>query len=281
MRIRGEKFALCDFKFRDFVLHFPNRRFEKNAESSSVEDRENRWISSRMTTAFVLVAVAVFLPFLTNAGRYLPAEPLELRLIGGILLTQGSLFLAAVLPFLFPPESWSRVPEQLGLRRMTGAQFLRMLKLSLPVFVGITLCSSLLTMLGKWFGESNPTQPLVELLIKAPFPVFLIIFCSAVLIAPVVEELAFRRVLYSGLRQWAPPMVCAVVVSLLFALVHAVIWQVPALFLLALVFQREYLRSGENTSCTIALHSMYNFLTIFCAFCLRLYYLNTGRIPEW
>lgn len=24
MRICGEKFALCDFKFRDFVLHFPN-----------------------------------------------------------------------------------------------------------------------------------------------------------------------------------------------------------------------------------------------------------------
>ena len=232
----------------------------------------------RRMTAFLLVVFAVFLPFALNVSRYLPAEPVQLRLIAGIALTQGSLFAAAVLPFLFPPGTWSEVLANLGLRRLEKVEMMRILKLAVPLFLGITLCSTLLTTLGKWFGEKNPTQPLVELLIKAPFSVFLIIFGSAVLIAPVVEELAFRRVLYSGLKQLVSPFAAAVVTSLLFALVHAVIWQVPALFLLALFFQREYVRSGEKTSYTILMHGAYNFLTVFCAYCLRLYYLYTGKM---
>ena len=51
-----------------------------------------------------------------------------------------------------------------------------------------------------------------------------------------------------------------------------------AAFLLALFFQREYVRAGEKTTYTIFLHACYNFLTILCAFGLRLYYLYTGRM---
>ena len=240
-------------------------------------DRNNLDAQRRMT-AFFLVVFAVFLPFFCNAARYLPAEPVQLRLLAGIVLTQGSLFAAAVLPFLFPPEKGRMVLRQLGLRRLEKSEMVRILKYSVPLFLGITICSTLLTTLGKWFGEKNPVQPLVELLVKAPFSVFLMILVSAVLIAPVVEELAFRRVLYSGLKMLVPPAAAAVGTSLLFALVHAVIWQVPALFLLAMIFQREYVRSGEKTTCTIAMHAIYNFLTVFCAFCLRLYYLHTGKL---
>lgn len=238
----------------------------------------DRLDAQRRMTAFLLVVLAVFLPLLTNAGRYLPAEPVQLRLISGVVLTQGLLFAAAVLPFLFPPENCGELLKQLGLRRLEKPEMLRILKLSVPLFFGITICSTLLTALGKWFGEKNPTQPLVELLVKAPLSVFMIIFVSAVLIAPVVEELAFRRALYSGLKMLVPPMAAAMVTSLLFALVHAVIWQIPALFLLALIFQREYVRCGEKTSYTIAMHGIYNFLTVACAFCLRLYYLHTGKM---
>ena len=130
-------------------------------------------------TAFFLVVFAVFLLFFCNAARYLPAEPVQLRLLAGIVLTQGSLFAAAVLPFLFPPEKGRMVLRQLGLRRLEKSEMVRILKYSVPLFLGITVCSTLLTALGKWFGEKNPTQPLVELLVKAPLSVFMIIFVSA------------------------------------------------------------------------------------------------------
>lgn len=281
---RESERQVCIFFFKncDFVLHFKITAYRGKTDFQTDfqvdTNHQNSLETQRRMTAFLLVVFAVFLPFFLNAGRYLPAEPIQLRLVAGIVLTQGTLFGAAVLPFLFPPEKWQQVCGQLGLRRLERPEVLRVLKQSVPLFAGITICSSLLTSLGKWFGEKNPTQPLVELLIQAPFSVFLIIFVSAVMIAPVVEELAFRRVLYSGLKMLVSPVAAAVVTSLLFALVHAVIWQVPALFLLALFFQREYVRAGEKTTYTIFLHACYNFLTILCAFGLRLYYLYTGRM---
>lgn len=243
-----------------------------------MDNEQNSLDTQRLTAALILVSLAAFLPFFHNFAQYIPVEPIQLRLLSGIFLTQGSLLAAAVLPFLLPPETFSGFRRGLGLRRLEKKELLRILKLSVPLFLAITICSSLLTYLGKLFGDKNPVQPLVELLIKAPFSVFLIIFVSAVLIAPVVEELAFRRILYSGLKQFIPPVASAVIASLLFALVHAVIWQVPALFLLAFFFQREYVRCGEKTTYTMLMHGIYNFITILCAFALRLYYAYTGNM---
>ena len=62
----------------------------------------------------------------------------------------------------------------------------------------------------------------------------------------------------------------AAITSLLFALIHFSPWQIPPLFLLAFLFQQEYIRAANKTTATILMHAIYNGLTMLCLLALRL-----------
>ncbi len=87
-----------------------------------------------------------------------------------------------------------------------------------------------------------------------------------VLIAPVVEEIAFRGFLYPALRPWTGRMVAAVLTSIPFALLHAQqvgdAWAPLALvFLVSLVLVAIRERTG-SVAASALVHACYN-LSIF------------------
>lgn len=97
----------------------------------------------------------------------------------------------------------------------------------------------------------NPVQTLVEY----PWAVRVVLTC---VLAPVVEELAFRQLLLRRLRPYGEKF-AAVASALCFALFHGNLNQMPYAFALGVVFGYAALKSGGIRQ-TVLLHALINLL---------------------
>ncbi len=83
----------------------------------------------------------------------------------------------------------------------------------------------------------------------------------AVIVAPVVEELLFRGLLYLPLRSRTGILPAAVLVAGIFALFHSYPWGLPDLVLLSLIFTGLFEASG-SLLVPMAAHGLFNGLSI-------------------
>jgi len=101
-------------------------------------------------------------------------------------------------------------------------------------------------------------------------------FVSLVVIPPLVEEIAMRGFVYSGLRTWMPKIVAALVVSAVFGLAHlsgggdaGPLW-IGAIDTFTLSFVLVYLREKTgNLWAGIILHALKNFVAFMLVFVLH------------
>jgi membrane protease YdiL (CAAX protease family) len=101
-------------------------------------------------------------------------------------------------------------------------------------------------------------QPSVELLQKTQSPFQLIYFgVVAVLIAPVVEEILFRGILYPVIKQQGYPRLAWASTSLLFAATHANLVAFLPLAALAILLVVVYERT-DNLLAPMLTHSLFN-----------------------
>jgi uncharacterized protein len=96
-----------------------------------------------------------------------------------------------------------------------------------------------------------------------------------VILAPVVEELIFRGVIFSGFQRIYPAFWAIFFSALLFALFHLNPWQLGPTFLLGLILGFVRLRTGSLLA-AIFTHALHN-LMIF----LSVYYKDGYGIQSW
>lgn len=126
----------------------------------------------------------------------------------------------------------------------------------------------------KFTGKITP-QFLIAYALSCPLWQFILILISAGILAPVAEELAFRRTIAGFIRTFITEDKFAVylIPSLLFALSHGIIWQSVLLFFFALYLQWNQL-SG-STARTICMHAVFNWCTLIILILMR-----AGILPE-
>ena len=139
-------------------------------------------------------------------------------------------------------------------------------KLHIVLFVLAIICSFGLNMLSKEvcekLGIPFEEQSLIQMAHGNSDVLFwAVAFFSVMVLAPCVEELLYRLVLYKALkgmlsRDW----MAACLTSFCFALAHGVLPMIPALFVLGMLFQEAKRRGGLKQS--IMLHSCYNGLML-------------------
>ena len=159
----------------------------------------------------------------------------------------------------------------LGLRHAVtdAAQAGMALLTVLPVVMGTLLASHLLVDWAVQQGlmplESVRPNIMLERLHSVGLLGKGLIIVSAVVLAPLAEELFFRGLLQSMLRNYLSPWGAILVASLLFALVHlAAIRDVIPLLPLAIVLGYTYERHGRLTI-PIFLHALFNALMLAAA----------------
>ena len=96
----------------------------------------------------------------------------------------------------------------------------------------------------------------------AEFPMKLLIGFLAIVIAPCVEELVFRGLIYPTLKQNGFPRLALWGTSLLFAAIHSNLMILLPLTFLAVVLTLLY-ESTDNLLAPILTHSLFNFVNFF------------------
>lgn len=101
-------------------------------------------------------------------------------------------------------------------------------------------------------------QNLTESLKDASLSEKIIIGITIIILAPIGEEIVFRRMLY-GLLYPLGSVKALLLTSLLFSIAHFYLVGIPGLFFLALILQLLYLHTG-NLWCPIQVHMIVNSL---------------------
>ncbi len=196
---------------------------------------------------------------------------------GQVLLSQAVGQLPAVLYFLGRAMWHRRGLRLVGVIPQRPWRDLGWGLTSLVVAVVLVASTVMLTsVVGELFGQKAPTlaHPLLKALVASDaIAGTVMLIASAVLIAPVLEEVIFRGLMQSVLVEWfGQPMRWGVVLlaSLVFAMIHADLntgenWQaLPGLFVLGLILGWLYERTGSLWP-SIIVHIGFNALNVIVA----------------
>jgi membrane protease YdiL (CAAX protease family) len=111
--------------------------------------------------------------------------------------------------------------------------------------------------------HQQPTEEAIALLRQVKTPLQKILFvATAVVVAPMIEELGFRVFLFSAIRRYAPALVAAVLSGAAFGLVHGIlsptIWVPLACGGIVLAFVYSWTR---NYWASVVTHALFNSTT--------------------
>ncbi|MFW5996756.1 MAG: CPBP family intramembrane glutamic endopeptidase [Lentisphaeria bacterium] len=148
--------------------------------------------------------------------------------------------------------------KALNLERISGIRnifFLISLAFLLIPVTGILTYSTM--ELVRYFGYQPALSPVLEFLRTNQTPAIVFsIFVGAVIIAPLTEEIIFRLVVYEALSSYRIKYPAFITASL-FAVLHQIPVQIPALVILGLILQ--HLRARYNSLwAPIVVHSAFN-----------------------
>ena len=204
-----------------------------------------------LTTASLIASVAGFNPVALRTG--------SLRFLVFLLSSfffQGTTLL---LVFIFLRDSQVSWTEAFGFR---NRNLRRCVLLALGALVGFLpvawTLSHVTGLLIEKSGQKPVVQQAVQLIQEHP-PLYetLCMGISTILLAPVVEEILFRGILYPTLKQMQFPRFALYGTSLLFAAIHSNLLTFLPLFILAIILTLLY-EATDNLLAPIALHSFFN-----------------------
>lgn len=108
-----------------------------------------------------------------------------------------------------------------------------------------------------WGGEDD-RQLVVKTMMEDPSPMLRIVLAiSAVIVAPLVEEVIFRGYLYAVIKRFSDRFLAALTTSLLFALIHGTVPGLLPLFALAIILCIAYEMTGSLWA-PISIHALFN-----------------------
>jgi uncharacterized protein len=133
--------------------------------------------------------------------------------------------------------------RQLGFVPASASWYRRVVPVAIFLQIVVILTNVLISMgLGKPF--ENPQIPLIM-----PDPrdwgAMIGMFIATAIVAPVVEELTLRSVLYGWLRKHLSPVIAGIISAAAFAALHGSLVLLPGTFLVGLTLAWTYERSGS------------------------------------
>ena len=156
----------------------------------------------------------------------------------------------------------------------------------IPVALGLELCLFVPFALISWFSIKvvvalRPVAPettqwildyskaLPKMLMESEWSVFLIIAFAAVIVAPIVEEIVFRAVLFNFFSSRVGVVVAVIVTSLIFSVFHLNVVAFFVLFLLGVALQVLYIKTKSIYSCMV-FHAAHNAVAMLIMMSMRI-----------
>jgi membrane protease YdiL (CAAX protease family) len=161
----------------------------------------------------------------------------------------------------------------LGLRSTERFWFVRAIYLGFVAYLLIALTYALV---GQFLGEL-PVNPQIGLLAPAGITFWggVAMAMMVCLVAPFVEEVLFRGILYTWLRRRWGVAVSSVVSGICFSLLHGIVWLIPAIAVLGVLLAVIYEKSGSIWP-SIVTHATFNTVTVILLYTI----MSQGGMPH-
>lgn len=240
--------------------------YDRNLAENQAK-KEGRRTFGRIGMAFaVFLGVTMIVQLGVSGLFYLEFIPPQFATANtSVLLSMASMYLVAF------PIFW------LLMKRIPKVERVEQNKWSFPALAVVFLICMATIYIGNLIGQllmfivSLITgEPMVnnlqDMILNMDLPV---LFLFTVIVAPVMEELMYRKLLIDRVRQYGEG-ICVMLSGLLFGLAHGNFYQFFYAFALGAIFAYLYLKSG-NIRYTIVFHMIINFIGgIFPMLLLRL-----------
>ncbi len=181
------------------------------------------------------------------------------------LALQLAPLLVVILALKFYPQQY---PANFNSRRMQGSEALKLgmffFLSSIPIMAVVSLSwEALLQLLIDYGWDIKlPVQEVVSIFAEQDSPlVIAVMIFMIVVMAPLVEEILFRGMLYRFFKGRMGNLVALTFSSLFFALLHANLLKLIPLFLLGMLLGRAYEKSG-SLLVPIFMHAFFNLSTV-------------------
>ena len=139
----------------------------------------------------------------------------------------------------------------------------------LAVFPWLFILLWLVVEVARWLGFQPPLEMIQELVFEDNrTSVLVLTTLLACVIGPVAEELFFRGIVYTALRQRMPRLVAMLVSGALFSLIHTSLVGFLPIMVLGCLLAYLYERTGSLAS-PLAVHMLHNTLLMALAFTFR------------
>jgi len=187
-------------------------------------------------------------------------DSIEISIHNAITIAIFSLLLGIGV-FVFASVLRGREPVALfGLSRITPVLILLWAAVAIlaayPLMMGAVFLQELL------FGPGEQLQKVVKTLLESDNTALKVVLgLSAIIVAPLVEEIIFRGYLYAVIKRYTGCFFAAITTSLLFAVIHGNLPGIMPLFTLALILTLAY----ELTGCLwvpMVAHALFNMIQV-------------------
>lgn len=142
---------------------------------------------------------------------------------------------------------------------------------AVPVALGVNELSRIVVTSITGSAEMQPTMKVLQ--VSVSLPQRILFGTTAIIVAPLIEEILFRGILYRTLQQRGFPRLGLYGSSILFGLIHANLVTLLPLTCLALVFALLYDRTN-NLMSSITAHSLFNAVNFFS-------FIHQETIERW
>lgn len=115
--------------------------------------------------------------------------------------------------------------------------------------------------------------PINALLTSDNISISITVIILAVLLAPIAEELTFRKIIYDDIYKISSPKYALILTSLLFSIAHFGYWQIPGLFVLGVYFQKQR-TMHDNIESSIISHAINNGFAVLLLLFITKYNIN-------
>jgi len=239
----------------------------------------NNWLAWCVVSIFLSYLIGnflgIFISYFMNEYA-LPVYPCKIviSLIPQFALVAGVMFVVALngkyrqLLYVsrFRNWKWYYIPETVGLEFV-------FLAFSIVFGIGMLLFKTLFPVLYNLMKNlSNAPYLFIK---EIDWGTFAIIVVGAVFIAPAVEEITFRAVMFKGLKKYTNVYAAAIITSLIFAAFHFNVIQFIPLFILGLLFQFLYI-SHKSIFPGIIFHTIHNGIAMSFLFLIKFYNWDIG-----
>jgi uncharacterized protein len=223
------------------------------------QEYRDSWIDNACPILAIFIVIAIITPSILGLMFKLNNFPMSnfTKICISLLSTQ-ILFIISPLIIALIVSKKTKLREKLLFVNWSSDYFKIAFIYEIILFLPLMLLTIIIYAIASHLGYTY-ISPLAKLLSGSGKYGIALVFIFSVLIAPIIEEIVFRRVIFSFVERMFGILPAMIATSLIFAFLHGGIIQIIPLFILGSILQYLYIRYNSLFP-SILLHSFHNLI---------------------